>query len=115
MRTRIQAFTLTELLIVIGLIGLLAAVLIPNLSGARRSGEKNATRDYLATCLNAAEQKRNFHSGELTLPASCTDLVGTSASPLTVNTITESGGTYTITLTDSSGETFTETLRKAAP
>jgi prepilin-type N-terminal cleavage/methylation domain-containing protein len=95
--SRHGAFTLVELLVVIGIIAVLISILLPALNRAKESGNRvacasNLRQIYLGTLMYSQNNKGFFPSASYTPPASTTSLKMVKVPALL--SIPEKGGVY---------------------
>lgn len=84
-------FSLVELLVTIAILGVIIAVLIPNVSRARRSSQESAAKAIMIDLASQIAQCKVFNEAypndvsPMVIPAECTNLSWPSASDLPLN------------------------------
>ena len=106
-RFKLAGFTLVEIMIVVAIIALLAAIAIPNLIRARLSANEAAAETAIRTIHTAAQSYRAVNTA---FPASLTTLA--SATPPYIDSVLGAGAKngYNFTLTAGTN-TFSSTAR----
>jgi type IV pilus assembly protein PilA len=104
-----EGFTLIELMIVIAIIGILAAIAIPQFSAYRTRSYNSAAE---ADIRNAATAQEAYYVDNQTYKANPTTLIGSTYGFFTTQNVTVTGGAgasqYTMTAVHSSGnKTYT--------
>ena len=92
MNKMMKGFTLVEIMIVVAIIAILAAVAIPNFINYRKQSQATACVDNLGQIRNAKELYLMSHTD---VPADLTALCG-SDKQIKVTPVCPAGGTYTV-------------------
>ena len=71
---KVMGFTVIELLIAVAIIGILAAILIPNIFAARAKANDHAAQVFLRHCVSAMEVNRT-QEGNIPAASKCNDLI----------------------------------------
>jgi type IV pilus assembly protein PilA len=102
-----KGFTLIEIMIVVAIIALLAAIAIPNLLRARMNANEAAAQ---ATLKSYASSCESFAAATGAYPVLETDLTGATPPyyPMAINAVTKGSYTYAVTLA-ATGYTVTAT------
>ncbi len=110
MRMKRKGFTLVEIMIVVAIIALLAAIAIPNLMSAKRTANTAAAKANIRALSTAAEVYATGHNG--TYPTSA-EVVPYIASAATLCDATVQGYAYVCTGMAAAGYTITATPSSA--
>lgn len=110
MKTKLQGFTLTEVLIVIAILGVLARIAYPMYIGSIVKAKRTDAQSALVSLANAMEQRYTELSTYKGAAASGAD-TGTPDTTVFASQVPVSGGTKTYDLAICSATTTTYTLR----